>query len=254
MISESNNLFTTEQIGYEKHYDPHDVDKEWTTDFYAYFDASENATRYTPTLHFLMDQLPDAFSLLDMACGSGTLIKFLPECCQYTGVDHSPDSIRFCQKNFPTHTFVQSDVIQYLTSQQDKHHAFDVIMMCGLLFNSIDWHDHKKLNDVEILSLGLKCLHQNSFLALITPFVFSDHPDFTLMKQATWKWQSLERLIQEVDGTIAFQNMSVQVGLEKKVEAQSVKPDWYLSPGEGNPGRWNGTYMAAWSVILKNNG
>ncbi len=239
-------------VGFEAHFDPHDISEEWRSDFYAYFDAPENATRYTPAVQYLNDTFPGQFTLLDLACGSGSLIPHLPNRCEYVGVDHSEEAIAFCQSRFSKQTFLNNDVLQQLSEFITEGVLFDAIVMCGLLFNTVDKDTQQKVNDLQILQWALDyVLSDRGIAVLIVPFVYSDHPTFSLMSQANWKLQAILRLLNCVRAHISFQNMSLQLGLDRRIAQQAVHPDWYTNDSDPKLSRWHGKYMGCWTIGIQ---
>ncbi len=242
-------------IGFEAHFEAHDLAQEWQSDFYAYFEAPENASRYLPATSFVTQRFGEKLTLLDLACGSGALLRYLPRHCQYLGVDHNADALRYCQQIYPHRQFIESDVLDYLeNSARDAAH-WEVIMLCGLLFNSVHRTTRAKVDDLQILRQALQSVRPvHGVVVLIVPFVFSNHPEYSLLKQAAWKLDSIERLIQACQPQMIVQNMSVQLGLEQQIMQQTVYPDWFVPPGAKTSqklSRWQGPYMGSWTIIVE---
>ncbi len=244
---------STPPVGLEAHFDPHDIQQEWTSDFYAYFEAPENASRYTPAIQFLETQFQSGYSVLDLACGSGTLLHHLPSGCRYLGIDHCEGVIARCRQTYPHRNFACQDVRAALLALATKRQSFDAVVLSGLLFNSVDRHTQIKLDDLKILQACEGVVAPGGTIVLVVPFVFSDHPDYGLMAQAEWKLQSIDRLLHPFGSIRLFQAMTVQIGLERRIAEQAIFPDWFIAPGGAldQASHWHGTFMGTWTIILE---
>ncbi len=238
-------------IGFEAHFEQHDMYEEWKSDFYAYFDMPENATRYTPAVSFLDERFSTPFSLLDLACGSGTLLRYLPKRCNYFGVDHSEASIQHCRQHYPGRLFWCEDVVDFLNEQRRANVTFDTVVLCGLLFNSIKKNTEEKVNDLKVLQLCVEgILSERGVVVLIVPFAYGSHPEYNFIKQAEWKLDAIYRLLNQIQVEVCFQNISAQIGLEKRVRQQKQLPDWFIADSNQYKNRNCGTYMGAVTLIL----
>lgn len=72
--------------------------------------------------------------ILEIGCGPGTILPYLPE-TEYTGFDASPDYIERARKRFPQAKFVCERVSQY-TLPQRQH--FDIVLALGILHHLDD--------------------------------------------------------------------------------------------------------------------
>jgi SAM-dependent methyltransferase len=106
--------------------------------------GSTNARRYFVE-HFA--RLPDAARVLDIGCGPGTIVPFLPRhVAQYVGFDPNPRYIQLARSRFATdsHSFFEakcSDAEDWLT---ERGYRFDAILAAGVLHH---------LNDREVREL-----------------------------------------------------------------------------------------------------
>lgn len=70
-------------------------------------------------------------NILDVGCGAGLLIAYLPEQCRYTGIDSNRDTVEFNSKNFSQHKFYCANVlIDALPISEPK---FDVVVLGAML-------------------------------------------------------------------------------------------------------------------------
>jgi trans-aconitate methyltransferase len=90
-------------------------EERFQSDYFSYFEQPENATRYTPAVHFIEEAFKErSYSLLDLGCGNGALLKYLPSRCEYMGVDHSEYAVKYCLDLYPNKTFVCQDLSIFL--------------------------------------------------------------------------------------------------------------------------------------------
>ena len=143
---------------------------------------------------------------------------------------------------------------QYLADLKKNNEKYDSILLSGVLFNAIDIKTMEKNNDLETLKLSLDIVSPEGFVVLIVPLVyFPNHEKYDFISQATWKYKSIERLLKAVSALKAMECLTHQIGLGDRVRQQSVKPDWLAAKPE-EAGRWLGSEMAAWSIVLSPRG
>ncbi|MEH2174572.1 class I SAM-dependent methyltransferase [Nostoc sp.] len=227
-------------------------EERFQDDYYSYFEAPENLTRYTPTGGFLSNTFPEnSFSLLDLGCGNGALSKYLPARCDYLGVDHSELAIEQCLKLYPDRNFVTKDLSLFLSELVEENKKFDAVVLAGLLFHSINKETQEKKDDQEIIQFCLnKILNDKGYLVLIVPFCYGDHPSHSLFVRAEWLQKSIEKMLEIANAKIVHENISLQIGLEKRVRQQKATPDWFVSDSSADyPSIFVGTYMASWTFI-----
>ncbi|MEH2291468.1 class I SAM-dependent methyltransferase [Nostoc sp.] len=227
-------------------------EERFQDDYYSYFESTENVTRYTPTGGFLSNAFPEnSFSLLDLGCGNGALSKYLPTRCDYLGVDHSELAIEQCLKLYPNRKFVTKDLSLFLAELVEKNQKFDAVVLAGLLFHSINKETQEKKDDQEIIQFCLnKILNDKGYLVLIVPFCYGDHPSHSLFVRAEWLQKSIEEMLEIANAKIAHENISLQIGLDKRVREQKAIPDWFVSDSNADyPSIFVGTYMASWTFI-----
>ncbi|MBN4006853.1 class I SAM-dependent methyltransferase [Nostoc sp. LPT] len=227
-------------------------EERFQDDYYSYFESPENVTRYTPTGGFLSNAFPEnSFSLLDLGCGNGALSKYLPARCDYLGVDHSELAIEQCLKLYPNRKFVTKDLSLFLSELVEDNQKFDAVVLAGLLFHSINKDTQEKKDDQEIIQFCLnKIINDKGYLVLIVPFCYGDHPSHTLFVRAEWLQKSIEKMLEIANAKIVHENISLQIGLEKRVRQQKATPDWFVSDSSVDyPSIFVGTYMASWTFI-----
>lgn len=63
---------------------------------------------------------PNTQSVLELACGTGTLLKYLESYRSYklTGLDQSPEMLKVAKHKLPSATFVQGDMSDFTLGQQ----------------------------------------------------------------------------------------------------------------------------------------
>ncbi len=227
-------------------------EERFQDDYYSYFESPENVTRYTPTSGFLSNTFPEnSFSLLDLGCGNGALSKYLPARCDYLGVDHSELAIEQCLKLYPNRKFVAKDLSVFMSELVEEKKKFDAVVLAGLLFHSVNKETQEKKDDQEIIQFCLnKILNNKGYLVLIVPFCYGDHPSHSLFVRAEWLQKSVEKMLEIANAKIVHENISLQIGLERRVRQQKVIPDWFVSDSSADyPSIFVGTYMASWTFI-----
>ncbi|MBD6616099.1 class I SAM-dependent methyltransferase [Komarekiella sp. 'clone 1'] len=227
-------------------------EERFQDDYYSYFEAPENVTRYTPAAGFLDNAFPEkSFSLLDLGCGNGALSKYLPARCDYLGVDHSELAIEQCLKLYPNRNFIAKDLSLFLSELANENQKFHAVVLAGLLFHSVDKETQEKKDDQEIIQFCLdKILSDNGYLVIIVPFCYGNHPSHSLFVRAEWLQKSVEKMLEVAKAKIVHENISIQVGLEKKVQQQKAIPDWFVADSSADYSSiFVGTYMASWTFI-----
>jgi len=223
-------------------------EERFHNDYYSYLELPENATRYAPVVYFLSGAFnKQSFSLLDLGCGNGALSKYLPEQCDYLGVDHSEAAIEQCSK-YHNRNFICQDLTVLLPQLAFEHKKFDAIVLSGLLFHSTDKETLEKKDDIEIIQFCLEqLLTDRGYLVIIVPFAYGDHPSHNLFIRAEWLKNSVENMLQTAKAEIVYENLSLQIGLDKKIIQQKVVPDWFVTDSRTDySNKYAGTYMASW--------
>lgn len=103
-------------------------------------------------------QINSEMSLLDVGCGPGDILEFLPEGIDYIGIDSEASYIKAAEKKYPNARFFCENVANLSARQEFK---FDRIFMSGLLHH---------LEDAEVIKLMIdtrKLLNKNGALICI---------------------------------------------------------------------------------------
>jgi len=227
-------------------------EERFQDDYYSYFEAPESATRYTPSVWFL-DQTfkQESFSLLDVGCGNGALNKYLPERCKSLGIDHSEAAIEYCSKTYPNREFIAKDISKMLPELASESRRFDAVVLAGVLFHTVDKETLEKKDDQELVQFCLnQILSDKGYLVIIVPFAYGDHPAHNLYVRAQWLQNLVEKMLEIANANIVYENISLQVGLDKKIRQQKTTPDWFVPDNTADySNNYAGTYMATWTFI-----
>jgi len=227
-------------------------EERFQDDYYSYFERPESATRYTPTAFFLNEAFKQgSFSLFDLGCGNGALSKYLPDRCDYLGADHSELAIEHCLKLYPNKNFLCRDLSVLLPEFAAQNRKFDAVVLAGLLFHATDKESLEKKDDHEIIQFCLdNIISDKGYLVIIVPFAYGDHPSHNLFARAEWLKKSVEEILTTAKAKIVYENISLQVGLEKKIQQQKTIPDWFVPDSSTDySNKYAGTYMASWTFI-----
>jgi 2-polyprenyl-3-methyl-5-hydroxy-6-metoxy-1,4-benzoquinol methylase len=88
--------------------------------------------------------------ILDIGCGEGYILNFLPEGVTYVGYDLSPSYINYAREKFGNRgTFVNERVSEMT---MDSHASFDIVLATGLLHHLSDEEGK------ELFRIGAACL------------------------------------------------------------------------------------------------
>ncbi|MGI2902533.1 class I SAM-dependent methyltransferase [Tolypothrix sp. VBCCA 56010] len=227
-------------------------EERFQSDYYSYLEQPENATRYTLPVHFLEDAFQKrSFSLLDLGSGNGALLKYLPSECDYVGVDHSEYSIEYCLKQYPNRTFVCSDLWVFMQKLATENKKFDAVVLSGMIYNTVDKESEEHKDEQEIIQFCLdKIISDKGYLVIIVGFSYGTHPAHSLFVRGEWLQKSVEKMLSTAKANIVYENMSLQIGLEKKIGQQKVIPEWFVQDASTDySSKFPGTYRASWTFI-----
>ena len=227
-------------------------EERFDSDYFSYFEQPENATRYTPSVYFLEEAFQENFySLLDLGCGNGSLLKYLPSRCEYLGVDHSEYAIKYCLDLHPNRTFICQDLSSIIQEIAAKNKKFDVVMLGGMIFHTVDKESLQHKDEQEIIQFCLdQLIADKGYLVIIVGFNYGDHPAHSLFVRAQWLYELVEKMLKTARANIVYENMSLQLGLNKKIQQQQVIPDWFIPDSTADySSKFAGTYVATWTFI-----
>lgn len=95
-------------------------------------------------------KLKPGYSVLDIGCGFGNLLEYLPKNISYLGVDINQNYINHAKKRYGSKgKFICADV----TKQGSKYRRFDAIFICSLLHHLSDTEAKKLLKSLPQLQL-----------------------------------------------------------------------------------------------------
>lgn len=105
--------------------------------FYNLFQWSVGATKARKDLIENFAHLKPGMKVLDIGCGPGTIIKFLPTFVSYVGIDSNQKYIEFASKKFgDNYNFIHENANNI--SILKKFPKFDLILALGLIHHLSD--------------------------------------------------------------------------------------------------------------------
>jgi hypothetical protein len=124
-------------------------------------------------------------------------------------------------------------------------------VLAGLLFHNVDKETLEQKDDQELVQFCLdKLISDKGYLVIIVPFAYGDHPSHNLYARAEWLQKLVEQLLETAKAKIVSENISLQIGLDKKVRQQKTTPDWFVPDSTADySNKYAGTYMATWTFI-----
>jgi SAM-dependent methyltransferase len=245
-------------VGFEYYCDwDDDHRQEWKEDAgcFDYLNSEPARTRYTPSISWLERQFSRdrIVSVLDFGCGDASYANLIPCNWVYTGVEHHKKAIAKCRKKFPQFKFIHSDINFFerynKSAQIQPIEKFDIVVLSGFLFNSVD-KDGNKIDDLEVVFSLLNICKKNGHLVIITPFVFSYSKDFNYEKQSEWKFISMDRILNRVPHREVFRHKCEQIGLTEVVANQKYKPNWWTT-NQRNFTHCKGNCMGCCTIIIQ---
>jgi SAM-dependent methyltransferase len=103
--------------------------------------------------------------ILDIGCGPGTILPFLPKGTRYTGFDVSPAYIESARKRFPEATFLCERISEYTLPQRS---SYDAVLASGILHHVDD--DEAR----QLFSIAREALKPGGKLVTIDPVFTED--------------------------------------------------------------------------------
>lgn len=82
-------------------------------------------------------------TILELGCGSGNILYYLPKTIDYTGLDLNSKCIKYCKKKFPSFEFLIKDVSDF-----NLNKTFDIIFSEGIMACLSDEQIEKMLKNI----------------------------------------------------------------------------------------------------------
>ena len=227
----------------------------YTSDYFAYLEAPENASRFTVTADQLARLHPDgAFHVLDLGCGTAPLRGLLSPRCRYTGVDHDGAALARARRRHGDVELVEDDNVAFCQRQAEAGRRWDAVVLAGVLFHNVaavgdaDHHD-----DVAFLRVCRSITAPGGHAALVTPFAFT-MGSRSFWEQARWKHDAVTTLLHEAwpdRPPVVHQSITKQIGLAARIAEQTERPRWFSDADEEAEDRFCGHEMACLATIVR---
>jgi SAM-dependent methyltransferase len=94
--------------------------------------------------------------ILDIGCGEGYILNFLPENVTYVGYDMSPSYINYAKEKFGNRGMFINERVSEMT--MDSHSSFDIVLATGLLHHLSDEEGE------ELFRIGTACLRPGGLM------------------------------------------------------------------------------------------
>ncbi len=96
------------------------VQTEPYSEFAEIYDSVMNHVNFRAWSRFILDAAAPPYprNILDLACGTGLLLKFFPTEAAKTGVDISSNMLKVAKVNCPDAVYIQSDIRSFRTSER----------------------------------------------------------------------------------------------------------------------------------------
>lgn len=229
-------------------------DGQYRTDYFAYLETPENATRYTTALDHLSRRHGEhPLRVLDLGCGTATLAAHLPAGSQYHGVDHDPVALAIARDRFPDAAFTEDDNPRFLTLAADHGEQWDAVILAGVLFHQTRAGTDEHHDDTGVLRACLRVLNPDGRLVLLAPFAYTRATGHDFWTRASWKRATTVALLDRLraQAAICYEAITVQIGLEHRLATQSAPPAWFVPDPDGVPDSpFHGHYLATLTLMI----
>ncbi len=126
--------------------------------------ASDHASyhpRLWPGLKPFIQKIQPDQKVLDLGCGHGRVLNYLPKQLNYTGIDFSKKWLNQARQSFPSHNFIQADLTKPQAWQDLDQ--FDAILTIAFIH-----HLPEKSQQLFVLKQAKKHLKKDGLLILTT--------------------------------------------------------------------------------------
>jgi SAM-dependent methyltransferase len=206
-----------------------------------FYDAvvGDKSSRITFLQKLIQENAPNASNLLEMACGTGTLIGGLSKRYEVAGFDLSPEMVELAKKKVPKTDIRVADMADF-----DFGHTFDVVLCIydsvNHLQNWVQWqatfaNAYKHLNDGGLFIFDLNRPERHEFMLTSPPHsrpIGDDHMYMAASREGDkFKW-TVRVFQKEGDGRyslhedvvyeIAFPFDQVKTEISKSFDIQKI--------------------------------
>lgn len=105
---------------------------------YELYQSLVGTRRARDRIFYTYARLPEGCKLLDIGCGSGELLDYLPEHVQYTGVDINPRYIELARKKYGERGRFELIDVNAMESLGLPKASFDIVVLYGVLHHLSD--------------------------------------------------------------------------------------------------------------------
>lgn len=148
-------------------------------------------------------------SILDLACGTGVLARYIPERIDYTGVDTAPSFIKTAKSldQSPSHQYLIGDITKPLKlKKNDYSHATIILALQNL--------EHP----VEAFKNAQRNLKENGRLIIVL-----NHPCFRIPRQTFWEIDQAKKIqYRRIDRYLSDLKIPIQTHPGKGEKSEST--------------------------------